>query len=150
MAEKRSGTPAGAVASKQAEDLGSRLIAGNISLPAVVAYYQRLRDVYRVSMLRTIKYSALALRFWGLRDVANFSSPYLLSNVDQLEAHMDVLLNEYEYIASQFGSYTLSTCGLPVNSRGILYRLTDEEVAGLRISIIKYVKLESVGVLAVI
>jgi hypothetical protein len=80
-----------AVYKSQAEALSSRLTTHGTGRPAILAYYQQLRDDSRVDLLRTIKYSALALRFWGLRNVAKFASPHLLSHVDQLEAHMDIL-----------------------------------------------------------
>ena len=113
---------------QQAQEIGSRLIRKATGLPAIVFYYQRIRDENRVSILRTIRHSALALRFWGLRDVAKFDSPHLLSNVDQIEAHLDVLLHEFESIASRFSSYTSS-----VHQRGIRYRLTKKELDGLKV-----------------
>lgn len=118
---------------RQASEMGSEMIKEDVGLPSVVAYYQRLRGDTRLAILRTIKQGALALRFWGLVDLAKFSSPSLLSTVDELYAHTGVLSRERESCLSRFGSFSQSTWPRSSTSSGIMYRLGSAELAALKI-----------------
>ena len=119
---------------KQSSELGSELIRENIGLPSVIAYYQRLRQDSRLSILRTVKQSALALRFWGLLETAEFSNPGLLSNIDELQAHVGVLFHQYESSISRLSSFSQSVWPRKLPHPGILYRLSESELAGVKLA----------------
>jgi hypothetical protein len=121
------------VAEKQASEIGSVLIRENKCIPSILAYYQRLRMDLRLTILRGIKQSALALRFWGLLKLAKFSSSGgLLASLDELYAHMRVLLQAYEASAVRYSDFSQSTW--PRNPAiGILYRLNPIELKALKI-----------------
>ncbi|KAG9571059.1 hypothetical protein KCU71_g713, partial [Aureobasidium melanogenum] len=124
-----------ALVQNQTERLGSELLKQNQGLPSIVGYYQRLRNDARISILRAIKQSALALRFWSLRAITRFGSPSLLSNTDELEAHLSVLTQEYELSISRFGSFSQCTWPRVVSESGIFYRLSQDELDGLKLGI---------------
>ena len=123
-----------ALLESQAGDISSQLIKENIGLPSIVAYYQRFRDLSRVSILNTIKHGALALRFWGLIEPVKFNVT-LLSNVDELEAHVDILVTEHSTILSSLGSLAQSSwpSSDSPDSTGILYRLQDSQLEALKL-----------------
>ncbi|KAH7302960.1 hypothetical protein B0I35DRAFT_415466 [Stachybotrys elegans] len=79
----------------------------------IVAYtggdYLRLRNDSRFGILRSVRKAALALRFWGLLDTARFDGPSLLSSLDEMEAHLGVLLSEYEKAVSRLSSFSRLT-----------------------------------------
>ncbi|CAM1503212.1 Fc.00g079880.m01.CDS01 [Cosmosporella sp. VM-42] len=99
----------------------------------------QLRDDTGSNVLRKTKYSALALRFWGLRERARFSGPNLpnlLSTVGEMETRMDVLARKFESIRSRLASFSLATW--PSHSNfghdfpGIVYKLSKNELHALK------------------
>lgn len=116
----------------QANKLGSESLKENIGLPSIVAFYQQLRNDSRLAILRSIKMSALALRFWGLQSITEFSRPGLLSNVDEMNAHVTNLFNRYEVSASQFASFSQSKWPSGEDNIGIIYQLSPDELKALK------------------
>lgn len=127
-----------AVVQKQMAEVSSQLIKANCALPSIVGCYKRLRDNMRFAILRTIKQSVLALNFWGLGDGPKFSAsapPGMLSGVDELEAHIAVLLNEYESCLTTFGRVAQIRWRYGTsNSGGIVYKLSNNELASLKLA----------------
>ncbi|KAL3465031.1 hypothetical protein BJX64DRAFT_285898 [Aspergillus heterothallicus] len=120
---------------KQVSKASSDLIKINRGLPSILGFYRKLRDQMRLSFLRTVKHSALALKFWGLQAAPRFNSitpPGMLSNVDELEAHIGVLLLEYEACLTIFGRLAQITWPSTSGSRGISYKLTENELDALK------------------
>lgn len=106
---------------RQAGEISGQLIKENIGLPSIVAIYLRIRDSSLVSILRTVKNSALALRYVCLKKPLRFSVS-LLSDVDELEAHIAVLLQEQEVILSNFASVAQFTWLYSATDTIILYQ----------------------------
>ncbi|OOQ87365.1 hypothetical protein PEBR_17189 [Penicillium brasilianum] len=120
---------------KQITEASSELIKENRGLPSILGFYRQLRDQMRLSFLRTVKHSVLALRFWGLQAAPRFNSitpPGMLSNLDELEAHMGVLSLEYEGCLTTFGRLSRITWPKPPGRRGITYKLTQNELSALK------------------
>lgn len=123
------------VLKQQSSEISSQLIRLNQGLPSIVNYYRHLRDEIRLAILRTIKHSVLALSFWGLRDGAKFTAPGLLSNVNELEAHIGVLQDEYESCLTDFGTFAQVSWPIAKNGGGIRYNLTADELQSLKIGL---------------
>ena len=119
----------------QASEISSQLIKENTGLPSIVAYYQRVRLLSRMSILRTIKLSALALRYSRLIEPIKFSTT-LLSNIDELDAHIDVLMKAHEATSSNLGTLAQTSWPALPDKIGILWPLTQEEVAALKIGVL--------------
>ncbi|KAI0129744.1 hypothetical protein BJ170DRAFT_617418 [Xylariales sp. AK1849] len=117
---------------KQAGDISFQLMKESIGLPSIVAYYQRFREVSRISILSSIKHSALALRFWGLGDAVKFTVG-LMSPLDELEAHIDVLLKEHGTVLANIGSFPQSSWPASTEKLGILYKLSKAELDALKL-----------------
>lgn len=120
---------------RQITGASSELIKENRGLPSILGFYRKLRDQMRLSFLRTVKHSVLALKFWGLQAAPRFNNitpPGMLSNVDELEAHIGVLLLEYEGCLMTFGRLARITWPKTPGSRGIAYKLTKNELSALK------------------
>lgn len=118
----------------QAGDISAQLIKENNGLASIVAYYQKLRSDGKFGILRTIGSGAAALRFSGLMDGTKFPRLGFLSTMDELTAHVDVLLKEHQEFLYRFGAFAQSVWP---SKRGqpdrIMHKLSGDEIKALKV-----------------
>ncbi len=86
----------------------------------------------RVSVLSSIKHSAVTLRFWGLSDVIRFTVD-LTSPLKERDAHVDVLMKEHDVILTNIGLFPQSSWPKSHEKVGNLYKLSNAELSTLKL-----------------
>jgi hypothetical protein len=117
----------------QGESLGQKIHALDPYTPAILFWLRKTRDNMRLELMQRLNYESRAIRFWGLTEQLEYSSPGPLRSVLELQDSQSKLNAAYENSLNGYADNIRSTWPRNDTDKGLFYKLSNAELEGFKL-----------------